>query len=140
MVREKTQETREASPGGGRTAMCNSPLPRVAQAMRPRASPSMPSFPGLAIAATTSNPCRGHPVVARSVTPRPSGVLHLDPNAVPAELARRMNAPPCREALCRTELVANSEAIRIASSAWGRRPSHPASSARASPTCRGSAG
>jgi len=51
-----------------------------------------------------------------------------------------MNAPPCREALCRTELVANSEAIRIASSACGQPSSHPASAARASPDLPGFGG
>src|SRR5580700_7085656 len=33
------------------------------------------------------------PVVTRPVTPRPSAVLHLDPEAVPADLGAHVNAP-----------------------------------------------
>jgi hypothetical protein len=44
----------------------------------------MPQFPAPAIAVTTSNPC-GRPSFARPVTPRPPGVLHLDPEAVLAD-------------------------------------------------------
>ena len=57
------------------------------------------------------------PVVARPVTPRPSAVLHLDPEAVPADLGAQGERTAAPEALYRTELVANSDAIKIASSA-----------------------
>ena len=53
---------------------------------------------------------------------------------------RSVNVPACREALCSTALVANSEVTRIASSASGHPPSHPASAARATLTCPASAG
>ncbi len=54
--------------------------------------------------------------------------------------ARSVKAPPRPEPLCSTELVANSEATRIASSASGQPPSQAASAARATLTCPGSAG
>ena len=113
-----------------------------------RISPAEPSPgdapPGVPGDAPVSRPGdRRHdiePMRPPIVTPRPSGVLHLDPDAILANSGAQDERTPCREALCRTALVANSEATRIASSAHGQPPSHPASAARASPTCRGSAG
>ena len=118
-----------------RQRSCASHQPSLAQATRPRSSPSTPQFPAPAIAATTSNPC-GRPS-SRSPSrhgPPPSSTSIRRRSRLTS--ARSVNTPPCRETLCRTELVANSEATRIASSACGQPPSHPASAARASPTCR----
>ena len=80
------------------------------------------------------------PGVARPVTPRPSAVLHLDPEAILADLGAQCERAAVPGGAVQDRLVANSDAIRIASSACGQPPSHPASAARASPTCRGSAG
>ncbi len=113
--------------------------PSLAQATRPRVSPSMPQFPAPAIAATTSNPC-GRPSSRAPSRHGPPASSTSIRSRSRRNSARRVNAPPCREALCSTELVANSEATRIASPACGQPPSHPARAARASPTCRGSAG
>ena len=98
--------------------------------MRPRASPSMPQFPAPAIAVTTSNPC-GRPW---KVTPRPSGVLHLDLDAILANFGAQDERTPCREALCRTELVANQRRPGSPRRPTGSRPAtRPARPARARP-------
>jgi hypothetical protein len=66
------------------------------------------------------------PVVARPVTPRfPASSTSIRRYSWRTS-ARTVNAPPCREALCTTALVANPEATRIASSC-GPPSSHPAS-------------
>src|SRR5580693_7321503 len=79
----RKEETREASPGGGRTAMCNSPA-QSGPGDAPAGVPVDAPFSGAGD--------RGHDieavrpaVVARPVPPRASGVLHLDPEAVRAD-------------------------------------------------------
>jgi hypothetical protein len=103
--------------------------PSRAQATRPPSSPTTPQFPAPAIAVTTSNPC-GRPSSHRPVRhDPPASSTSIRTRSRPTS-ARKVNAPPCREALCRTELVANSEATRIASSARSQLPSQAASAAR----------
>src|ERR1035441_31802 len=110
----------------------------MAQAMRPLGSPLMPQSCGPAIAATTSNPWG---------RPSSRGLARHGPPASATSIrtwsgwtsARRVNSPPSREALCRTELVAYSDAIRMASSARGQSRSRAASATRAWPD-RGGAG
>jgi hypothetical protein len=79
-------------------------------------------------------------VVARPAVPWASGVFHLDPDVVLADFGTKGQLTPPREGLSSTELVANSDAIRIALSARGQPPSNSASAARACLTWAGSAG
>ena len=91
---------------------------------------------------------RGHdiepvrpPIVVRPVTPRPSGVLHLDPEVLLADFGAHGERAPVPGGAVHNRVGRQfSEATRIASSARGPPPSHPASADRAIPTCRGSAG
>src|SRR6478672_13804021 len=88
----RKRETRAASAGGGRKAM--------------RISPAEPgpgdTSAGIPIDAPVPRPCdRRHdiepvrpPVVARPVTPRPPGVLHLDPEVLLADFGAHSECAP----------------------------------------------
>jgi hypothetical protein len=134
----RKQETRAASSSGGRKVIRTSPAepgPGDAPAGIPVHSP----VPRPGHRRHDIEPVRP-PVVVRPAAPLPPASSTSIRRQSGCTSARRVNAPPSREALCRTELVANSEATRIASLACAQPPSHAVSSARASPTCRGSAG
>ena len=95
--------------------------------------------PGPAIAVTTSKPC-GRLSSRSPSRHRPPASSTSIRSRSGADFGAQDDAPPSREALCRTELAANSDAIRIASSVCGQPPSHPARAARACLTWPGSAG
>jgi hypothetical protein len=134
----RKQETRAASAGRSKTVIRVSP-----------AEPSPGDTPaGVPVDAPVSRPGdRRHDiesvrpsVVAQPITPRASAVFHLDPEAILADFSAQGKCAALPGGAVQHGVVANSEAIRIASSACGQPPSHPASAARASPTCRASAG
>ena len=80
------------------------------------------------------------PVAARPVTPRPSAVLHLDPEAVPADLgAQCERAAAARGAM---QHGVGGQLRRDQDRLVGLRAAAqpPGELARASPACRGSAG
>jgi hypothetical protein len=79
-------------------------------------------------------------IVGRPAAPRASGVFDFDAEAVPAVFGAQGEGTAVAGGACRTALVANSDAIRIASPACGQPSSHPASAARACLICPGSAG
>src|SRR5690348_3211668 len=80
----RMQETRAASAGGGKTAMCTS-LAEPSPSNTPAGVPLDAPVPRPGDRRHDIEPVRP-PVVARPVTPQPPGVLHLDPNAVLTDL------------------------------------------------------